>query len=173
MPGSQSDPVRLDPFQMITEVAWASDTLLSITYDWLGSGMRDLDTVTGVGNLEEIGYGYGSDIYDGDKGVVYWGGDTTGFNGSETIDVWGRHVRKLTGSKIISVRCAAHWYPQDQGPAPVTIIIDSYTGVKYPSINGKLKQTFSRTMTISAHYNSPQAMATVQFDTLKGTFTVS
>ena len=58
-------------------------------------------------------------------------------------------------------------------PAPVTITIDSYTGVKYPSTNGKSKQSFTKTMTISAHYDSPQAMATVQFDTLKGTFTVS
>jgi hypothetical protein len=173
MAGSQSDPVRLDPFQTITEVAWASDTLLSITYDWLGSGMRDLDTVTGVGSFEPIGYGYGFDVYDGDKAVVSWGGDTTGYNGSETIDVWGRHIRKYTGSRIISVRCAAHWYPEDQGPAPVALTIDSYTGVKYPDTTGKLKQTFTRTLTISAHFDSPQSMATVEFDTLKGTFTVS
>jgi hypothetical protein len=173
MPGSDSYPVQLDPFQSIVEVAWASDTLLSIQYDWFGTGMRDLDTVTGVGSLEEIGYGYGFDIYDGGKGVVLWGGDTLGYNGAETIDVWGRHVRKLTGSKVISVRCAAHWYLESEGPAAVTLIVDSYTGVKYPSRAGRLKQTFSKTVTITAHFNSPQSMATVQFDTLNGTFTVS
>ena len=173
MPGSESDPVKLDPFQTITEVGWLSDTLLTITYDWSGSGMRDLDTVTSVGSLQPIGYGYGDDIYDGDDGVALWSGDTTGFNGTETVEVWGRHTRDFTGSTTIAVRCAAHWYPSDQGPAPVTLTIDSYTNVKYPDTDGKSKQSFTRTVTISGRFNNPQVMATVQFDTVKGSFTVS
>ena len=48
MPGSENDPVQLDPFQEITEVNWDLRALLVIDYIWSGADSRDLDTVTTV-----------------------------------------------------------------------------------------------------------------------------
>lgn len=164
--------IRLDPFQEIVGVQFLRDSTLEISYSW-GGDARDLDTVTTVSGIGSVGYGFEEYLQGSDGSFVDWSGDATGTGGIEIATVWGKHCREKVGSRIITVTCAAHWYPSDEGPAQVLFSVYAYAGARYPSYGGKLKQSHFEVVTISSRYNSPQTIRTVRFDTGKGSFELS
>lgn len=104
---------------------------LTIKYDWGGTGMRDLDTQTSAFG-ESVGYACG-----GSGTYVQWiGGDDTGLNGYEQVDVLVDKAKKdglWTSSYNIS--CFAGWYQPAGGSGPANLVVEYKNKTKSKSIS--------------------------------------
>jgi hypothetical protein len=93
---------------------------LTIKYDWAGTNMRDLDTKTTAFG-ESVGY----DCGDSGTYVQWIGGDNTGLNGFEQVDVLVDTARTdglWTSSYNIS--CFAGWYIPAEGSGPANLTVE-------------------------------------------------
>ena len=170
MPGSESDPVQLDPFQEVTEVNWSLRPVLVIDYGWAGTDARDLETVTTVSGFEPVGFGYGDSLYHEGRSAIIWSGD---LGSAETVEVWGREIQKMAGVGTVSITCAAHWDDLESDPAEVLLTVVSYIKSRPPFTYGEERQRYDTSKIISNAFNSPEAIAQVEFDLRTGRFTVS
>jgi hypothetical protein len=97
---------------------------LTIKYDWAGTNMRDLDTKTTAFG-ESVGYACGnSGTY-----VQWIGGDNTGLNGFEQVDVLVDKA-KTDGlwTSSYNIDCFAGWFTPAGGSGPANLIVE-YNGV--------------------------------------------
>ena len=104
---------------------------LTIKYDWGGTGMRDLDTKTSAFG-ESVGYGCG-----GSGTYVKWiGGDNTGLNGYEQVDVLV-DLAKTNGlwTSSYNISCFAGWYKPAEGSGPANLIVEYKNKTKSKSIS--------------------------------------
>ena len=113
--------------------ACCEDFQLTITYDWTTTNMWDLDSST-----EAFGETVGFDCENIEVYVKWIGGDNTGFNGSEQVDVLVDTARTDgLWTSSYNILCNAGWYtfadPPGSGPANLIV---QYKGVtKNKSIN--------------------------------------
>ena len=168
MPGSESDPVQLDPFQEIAEVNWDLRALLVIDYIWSGTDSRDLDTVTTVGSFDPVGAGASDSIYNEGRSVIIWSGD---IGSAETVEVWGREVRTMTGLGKVTVTCAAWWDETDAYEGQVFLTVTSYIKSRQPFTYGEERQRHETSLIIAS--SSPETLAEVDFNLRTGRFTVA
>ena len=168
MPGSENDPVQLDPFQEVTEVNWDLRALLVIDYIWSGADSRDLDTVTTVGSFDPVGAGASDSIYNEGRSVIIWSGD---IGSAETVEVWGREVRNMTGLGKVTVTCAAYWDETDAYEGQVFLTVTSYIKSRPPFTYGEERQRHEVSRIIAS--SSPETLAEVEFDLRTGRFTVA
>lgn len=99
--------------------------MLSITYDWSGTGQKDLDTgTTFLGAALGFACGGGSEYLE-------WSGDDVSENGQERVDLYPFDAF-LDGewTSSVEIQCAAGWYegadPPGSGPAVLRV---EYGGV--------------------------------------------
>lgn len=96
-----------------------------IKYDWAGTGMRDLDSNTTAFG-ESVGYSCG---YSGNY-VKFVGGDATGINGFERVDVFVDRA-KADGlwTSSYNIDCFAGWFTGAGGSGPANLEVE-YKGIK-------------------------------------------
>jgi hypothetical protein len=95
----------------------------SISYDWSGTGQRDLDTRTDFLDAS-VGYSCG----DGDAYLQWISGDDTSENGAEIVDVRVDDAL-LAGLWVSSVEVALHagWFEPAEGSGGATVFV-TYAG---------------------------------------------
>jgi hypothetical protein len=104
---------------------------LTIKYDWGGTGMSDLDTKTTAFG-ESVGFACGnSGTY-----VQWIGGDNTGLNGYEQVDVLVDKA-KTDGlwTSSYNIDCFAGWYEPAEGSGPANLIVEYKNKTKSKSIS--------------------------------------
>jgi hypothetical protein len=99
---------------------------LTIKYDWSGTGMRDLDTKTTAFG-ESVGYACG----DSGTYVQWIGGDNTGLNGYEQVDVLV-DLAKTNGlwTSSYNIECFAGWFTPRGGSGPADLIVEYKNKIK-------------------------------------------
>jgi hypothetical protein len=97
---------------------------LTIKYDWAGTNMSDLDTKTTAFG-ESVGFACG----DSGTYVQWIGGDNTGLNGFEQVDVLVDKA-KTDGlwTSSYNILCFAGWHEPAEGSGPANLIVE-YKGV--------------------------------------------
>lgn len=97
---------------------------LTIKYDWSGTGMYDLDTKTTAFG-ESVGFACG-----GSGTYVQWiGGDNTGLNGFERVDVLVDTARTDgLWTSSYNIDCFAGWFEPAGGSGPANLVVE-YKGV--------------------------------------------
>ena len=97
-----------------------SDEELVIVYDWSGTDLADLDTSTSANwasGLESHGF----DCSNEEKYMKWIGGDFTGLNGSETVNVKIATAKSANEwSSSLNVNLHAWWYPKYDEDEPTT-----------------------------------------------------
>ena len=108
-----------------------TDFQLTIKYDWSGTGMRDLDTKTTAFG-ESVGWSCG----DSGTYVQWIGGDNTGLNGFEQVDILV-NTAKSAGlwTSSYNIQCFAGWYAPAEGSGPANLIVEYKNKTKNKSIS--------------------------------------
>jgi len=108
-----------------------TDFQLTIKYDWSGTGMSDLDTQTTAFG-ESVGYACGnSGTY-----VQWIGGDNTGLNGFEQVDVLVDTARSAgLWTSSYNIQCFAGWFAPAGGSGPANLIVEYKNKTKNKSIS--------------------------------------
>lgn len=104
---------------------------LTIKYDWSGTGMRDLDTQTAAFG-ESVGFACGG----GGTYLEFVGGDNTGLNGYEQVNV-KVDTAKTNGlwTSSYNIQCFAGWFTPAGGSGSAKIIVEYNGGTKNKSIS--------------------------------------
>ncbi len=104
---------------------------LTIKYDWSGTEMYDLDTKTTAFG-ESVGYDCGES-----GAYVQWiGGDNTGLNGFEQVDVLVDTARSAgLWTSSYNIQCFAGWYGPSGGSGPANLIVEYKNKTKNKSIS--------------------------------------
>jgi len=104
---------------------------LTIKYDWSGTGMRDLDT-----NTTAFGESVGFNCGDSGTYVQWIGGDNTGLNGYEQVDVLVDKA-KTDGlwTSSYNISCNAGWFKPAGGSGPANLIVEYKNKTKSKSIS--------------------------------------
>jgi hypothetical protein len=128
--------IKLQDGKVITKEGKVScscctDFQLTIKYDWSGTGMRDLDTQTTAFG-ESVGFACGnSGTY-----VQWIGGDNTGLNGFEQVDVLVDTARSAgLWTSSYNIQCFAGWYEPAEGSGPANLIVEYKNKTKNKSIS--------------------------------------
>lgn len=104
---------------------------LTIKYDWSGTGMRDLDTQTAAFG-ESVGFSCG----DSGTYVQWIGGDNTGLDGYEQVDVLVDNA-KSDGlwTSSYNIDCFAGWFAPAEGSGPANLVVEYKNKTKSKSIS--------------------------------------
>ena len=114
---------------------------LEITYDWSGTDMYDLDSST-----QAFGETVGWDCENVEIYVKWIGGDNTGLNGSERVDVLVDDARKDgLWTSSYNIICNAGWYAPAEGSGPANLIVKYKSKTKNKSISPGAQETCAAT----------------------------
>ena len=104
---------------------------LTVKYSWEETGQRDLDTQTAAFG-ESVGYSCGS----GGNYVQWIGGDNTGVNAFEQVDIRVEDARRDgLWSSSYNIDCFAGWYEPAGGSGGAQLIVEFKGRTKTKSIS--------------------------------------
>ena len=123
--------IKTDAGLRAVECACCETFQLEITYDWSGTDMYDLDSST-----QAFGETVGFDCQNIEVYVKWIGGDNTGLNGSERVDVLVNTARTDgLWSSSYNIQCNAGWYEPEGGSGPANLIVKYKSKTKNKSIS--------------------------------------